>query len=167
MGLAGIIESAAAICGMVAPSVNSYTRMIPGYWAPTDATWGVENRTTALRVIPGSAKSQRVEYRIGAADANPYLALAAALGSGLIGIEQGWEPSDPVTGNAYQQPHDDALSLPRTLWDATQAFKASDIAKSLFGEAFVEHFSASREWEDREFRKHVTDWELSRYFEII
>lgn len=152
---------------MVAPSVNSYTRMIPGYWAPTDATWGVENRTTALRVIPGSAKSQRVEYRIGAADANPYLALAAALGSGLIGIEQGWEPSDPVTGNAYQQPHDDALSLPRTLWDATQAFKASDIAKSLFGEAFVEHFSASREWEDREFRKHVTDWELSRYFEII
>ena len=64
---------------MVAPTVNSYSRMVPGLWAPLDATWGVENRTTALRVIPGSEKSQRVEYRIGSADANPYLALSAAL----------------------------------------------------------------------------------------
>lgn len=152
---------------MVAPSVNSYSRMIPGFWAPTDATWGVENRTTSLRVITGSQKSQRIEYRIGAADANPFLALAAALGSGLIGIEQGWEPSDPVLGNAYQQTHSDTLALPRTLWDATQQFKQSQAAVSLFGQAFVDHFAASREWEDREFRKHVTDWELSRYFEII
>ncbi|MDV5167929.1 glutamine synthetase [Photobacterium rosenbergii] len=152
---------------MVAPSVNSYSRMIPGFWAPTDATWGIENRTTSLRVITGSEKSQRIEYRIGAADANPFLALAAALGSGLIGIEHGWEPSDPVLGNAYQQAHSDTLALPRTLWDATQRFKLSEAAVSLFGEAFVEHFAASREWEDREFRKHVTDWELSRYFEII
>ena len=73
---------------MVAPTVNSYTRLIPGFWAPTAATWGFENRTCALRVIGGSAKSQRVEYRIAAADINPYLALAAAIGSGLWGIEQ-------------------------------------------------------------------------------
>ncbi|WP_299012878.1 glutamine synthetase [uncultured Photobacterium sp.] len=152
---------------MIAPSVNSYSRMIPGFWAPTDATWGVENRTTALRVIAGSAISQRIEYRIGAADANPYLALAAALGSGLYGIARGWEPYAPVVGNAYEQPHQPKLELPRTLWDATQRFKASEAARELFGDAFVEHFAASREWEDREFRKHVTDWELNRYFEII
>ena len=75
------------LLAMVAPTINSYTRLIPGFWAPTDASWGVENRTCALRVIPGSAKSQRVEYRVAAADANPYIILAAALASGLHGIE--------------------------------------------------------------------------------
>jgi glutamine synthetase len=152
---------------MIAPTVNSYSRMIPGFWAPTDATWGVENRTTALRVIPGSDKSQRVEYRLGSADGNPYLALAAALGSGLYGIEQGWEPEAQVKGNAYDQKHPAELALPSTLWDAAQAFKGSDAARSLFGDTFVDHFAASREWEEREFRKHITDWELERYFEII
>ncbi|MGF1689216.1 glutamine synthetase [Photobacterium japonica] len=165
--LAGQQRLMPELLAMVAPSINSYRRMIPGYWAPTDATWGIENRTTALRVIPGSASSQRVEYRIGAADANPYLALAAALGSGLIGIEQGLEPHAPVEGNAYSQPHAQELALPRTLWDATQCFKQSSVAHQLFGTAFVEHFAASREWEEQECRKHVSDWELSRYFEII
>lgn len=152
---------------MIAPTINSYSRMIPGFWAPTDATWGVENRTTALRVIPGSDKSQRVEYRLGSADSNPYLSLAAALGSGLLGIQNKWEPEDAVTGNAYDQSHPKQLALPRTLWDAAQALKASDAARELFGDTFVEHFAASREWEEREFRKHITDWELDRYFEII
>ncbi|KXF80952.1 glutamine synthetase family protein [Enterovibrio coralii] len=152
---------------MIAPTVNSYTRMIPGYWAPTDATWGVENRTTSLRVIPGSDKSQRIEYRLGAADANPYLALAAALASGLYGIEHKLEPHAQIKGNAYDMTHDEALQLPRTLWEAAQSFKQSEAAKAMLGDAFVEHFAASREWEDREFRKHVTDWELDRYFEII
>ena len=85
---------------MVAPTVNSYTRLIPGFWAPTEASWGIENRTCALRAIIGSAKSQRVEYRIAAADINPYLALAAAIGSGLWGIEHRIEPDPPVVGNA-------------------------------------------------------------------
>jgi glutamine synthetase len=80
------------LLAMVAPTVNSYTRLIPGFWAPTTATWGIDNRTCALRAIPGSPKSQRVEYRIAAADINPYLALAAAIGSGLWGIEHGIEP---------------------------------------------------------------------------
>ena len=71
------------ILAMVASTCNSYTRLIPGFWAPTVASWGVDNRTCAIRGIPGSPKSQRVEYRISAADINPYLALAAALGSGL------------------------------------------------------------------------------------
>ncbi len=152
---------------MVAPTVNSYSRLIPGFWAPTDATWGVENRTTALRVIPGSPQSQRVEYRVGAADANPYLALAAALGSGLYGIEKGWEPEPEVKGNAYDLQHATHLGLPKTLWEASQEFKGSGVARELFGDEFVDHYAASREWEEREFRRHITDWELERYFEII
>ncbi len=152
---------------MIAPTINSYSRMIPGFWAPTDASYGVDNRTTALRIIPGSDKSQRVEHRLGSADANPYLALAAALGSGLVGIEQQWEPENEIIGNSYDQKHPEHLALPRTLWDAAQVFKKSDAARSLFGDTFVDHFAASREWEEREFRKHITDWELSRYFEII
>ena len=152
---------------MIAPTVNSYTRLIPGFWAPTDASWGVENRTTALRVIPGSDKSQRIEYRLGSADANPYLALAAALGAGLYGIEQQWDPEAEITGNAYDQQHPQHLALPRTLWESAQALKSSHAGRELFGDAFVEHYAASREWEEREFRKHITDWEMQRYFEII
>ena len=152
---------------MIAPTVNSYTRLIPGFWAPTDATWGVENRTTALRVIPGSEKSQRVEYRLGSADANPYLSLAAALAAGLQGIIHEWEPEDQVKGNAYDQSHSPELALPSTLWEAAQRFKQSEAARTMFGNEFVEHYAASREWEEREFRKHITDWEMDRYFEII
>jgi glutamine synthetase len=152
---------------MIAPTINSYSRLIPGFWAPTEATWGVENRTNALRVISGSDKSQRVEHRLGAADANPYLAIAAALGAGLYGVEKKWEPEMQIKGNAYEQKHPDHLALPKTLWDAAQLFKASEAARALFGDAFVDHFSATREWEEREFRKHITDWEMERYFEII
>jgi glutamine synthetase len=155
------------LLAMVAPTVNSYTRLVPGFWAPSEATCGVENRTCALRIIPGSAKSQRVEYRVAAADANPYLALAAALASGLWGIENRIEPEPLIEGNAYQHKVPEHLALPRTLWDAAQRFKASEMARDWFGTAFVNHFAATREWEEREFRKHVSDWELARYFEII
>ncbi len=155
------------LLAMVAPTVNSYTRMIPGFWAPTHATWGVENRTCALRVIPGSAKSQRVEFRIGAADGNPYLVTAAALAAGLWGIEHALPLAPPISGNSYAIAHAEALALPTTLWDATQRFKASPTARALFGDDFVEHYAATREWEEREARKQITDWQLQRYFEII
>ena len=155
------------LLAMVASTVNSYTRLIPGFWAPTDATWGVENRTCALRAIPGSPKSQRVEYRIAAADINPYIALAAAIGSGLWGIEQKIEPDPPVEGSAYAHAWPEKRQLPRSLWEAAQRLKGSKAARTLFGDAFVEHYAATREWEEREFRKAITDWELARYFEII
>ena len=155
------------LLAMISPTVNSYTRLIPGFWAPTDSAWSVDNRTCALRVIPGSAKSQRIEYRVGAADANPYIILAAALGSGLWGIENKIEPEPVVEGNAYDMKLPEALQLPRTLWEAAQRLKASKMANEWFGEDFVYHFAASREWEEREFRRHITDWELARYFEII
>ena len=165
--MAGVQRYLPEFVALYAQNVNSYTRLVPGYWAPLDATWGLENRTTALRLIPGSAKSQRIEVRIGSADANPYIALAAALGAGLHGIETGLEPEPMVTGNAYTQQFPAHLRLPSTLWEAAQALRASQAARSLFGDAFVEHFAATREWEEREFRRHVTDWELARYFEII
>jgi glutamine synthetase len=152
---------------MVASTVNSYSRLVPGYWAPTSATWGVENRTTALRVIRGGASSQRVEYRIAAADINPYLALAAAIGSGLWGIEQRIEPDAPIEGNAYDRVHPPQRRLPATLYEAAERLAASKPARALFGDAFVEHHAATRQWEEREFRRAVTDWELARYFEII
>ena len=155
------------LLAMIAPTVNSYTRLIPGFWAPTDSAWSVDNRTCALRVISGSAKSQRVEYRVAAADANPYVSLAAAIASGLWGIEHRIEPEPMIEGNAYDRQHPAALQLPRTLWESAQRLKASAVARDWFGEEFVEHFAASREWEEREFRRHVTDWELARYFEII
>ncbi|MDN3521604.1 glutamine synthetase family protein [Halomonas ramblicola] len=155
------------LLAMLAPTVNSYTRLIPGFWAPTDATWGVENRTTALRVIPGGDAAQRVEYRLGSADANPYLAMAAAIASGLHGIEHRLEPDPPVTGNAYDRDHPAHQALPRTLWEAAQRLRGSAAAREFFGDDFVEHFAATREWEERQFRRHITDWELERYFEII
>jgi len=155
------------LLAMVAPNVNSYRRLIPGFWAPTAASWGVENRTTSLRVIPGSAKSTRVEYRVAAADANPYLALAAAVGSGLWGIENKIDAGEPVKGNSYAVDHPAASQLPRTLMEAAGKLKDSKAARALFGDGFVDHYSATRAWEEREFRKAITEWELDRYMEII
>ncbi|MBO6825759.1 MAG: glutamine synthetase [Sneathiella sp.] len=155
------------LLAMVSPTINSYTRLIPGFWAPTDASWGIENRTCALRAIPGSPKAQRVEYRIAAADMNPYLAIAAALGSGLWGIENKIEPSEPIEGSAYDKTFPEEMALPQTLWEAAQRLKKSDAARELFGDEFVDHYAITREWEEREFRKAITNWEMERYFEII
>ena len=155
------------LLAMIAPTINSFTRLIPGFWAPTEASYGIDNRTCALRAIPGGPKSQRVEYRIGAADSNPYIILAAALASGIWGIENKVEPEAPVQGNAYEQKFPKRMQLPSTLWEAAQRLKKSEMAREWFGDAFVDHYAATREWEEREFRKHITDWELERYFEII
>jgi glutamine synthetase len=155
------------LLAMIAGTVNSYSRLVPGYWAPTSATWGLENRTTALRVIRGGPSSQRVEYRIAAADINPYIALAAAIGSGLWGIEHRMEPDAPIEGNSYALEHAPARRLPATLYEAAERLLASKPARALFGDEFVEHYAATRQWEEREFRRAITDWELARYFEII
>ena len=155
------------LLSMIACTVNSYTRLIPGYWAPTSASWGYENRTCALRVIGGAPKSQRVEYRIAAADINPYIAFVASIGSGLWGIENKIEPTAPVEGNAYEKRFPAKMGLPSTLWEAAQKLKGSKAARNLFGDEFVDHYAATREWEEREARKAITDWQLARYFEII
>ena len=126
------------------------------------------NRTTALRAIPGlSGKSTRVEYRLAGADANPYLAVAAGLASGLYGVERRVDPPPPFSGDAYAAPEGAVRPLPRSLEEATEALRSSRAARDLFGDAFVDHFAMTREWEARQFRKAVTDWELQRYFEVI
>ena len=167
--VAGIQTHLPALLAMTAPTIISYTRLVKGAWAPTASTWGIENRTTALRVIEGSAKSQRVEFRVGAADANPYLTAAATLGAGLLGIAAKLPLVEAIQGNAYevQDALPSAQQLPANLLDATRAFEVSDAAIELFGQAFVEHFAASRKWEVREYERHLNDWQLKRYFEII
>ena len=165
--VAGQVRYLPELLSMVCSTINSYRRLVPGMWAPTAANWGIENRTTAIRVIPAGPSGQRSEYRIAPADANPYLAQAAALASGLRGIEEGLELSQAVEGSAYEDPEAGANPLPTSLYDAAVALRKSRMARESFGDAFVDHYAATREWEDREFRKAVTDWDLARYFEII
>jgi len=155
------------LLSMAAPTINSFSRLIPGFWAPTNAGWGIDNRTCALRAIPGSKKSQRVEYRVTAADINPYIAGAAALGSGLWGIENKIEPDEPIKGNAYDKTFAQKRQFPKTLEGAAQRLKDSTAARQLFGDMFVDHYAATRIHESNEFKKYITDWELARYFEII
>lgn len=150
---------------LVAPNINSFTRLAPGFWAPTSASWGIDNRTCALRAISGSEKSQRVEYRVPGADANPYLCIAAALASGLYGIENKLEPSKPAAGNAYLQKEQFA-ALPANLSDAAQQLRGSSIARTWFGDDFVKDYATTREWEAIEASKQVTDWQLARYLEL-
>ncbi len=165
--VAGQVRYLPELLSMVCSTINSYRRLVPGMWAPTSSNWGVENRTTAIRVIPAGPNGQRSEYRIAPADANPYLAEAAALASGLRGIEEGLELPDPILGSAYDAEQSMSSPLPTSLAEASAALRGSSMARECFGDAFVDHFAATREWEDREFRKAVSNWDLERYFEII
>ncbi len=164
--LAGQVKYMPELLPMVCSTINAYRRLVPGMWAPTSASWGIENRTTAIRAIPAGPNGTRSEYRVGPADANPHLALAAALASGLRGIEEDLEPTDPVQGNAYENPGA-ARALPSSLGAASAAFARSAGAREMFGDLFVDHYAATRDWEVREHQKHVADWDLARYFEII
>jgi len=164
--VAGQLACLPEILPMFAPTVNSYKRIGHGDWAPANATWGIDNRTTAVRVIQGRMESARIESRVPGADTNPYLAMAAALASGLYGIKNKLKLDIPETiGNGYQNKKNGVL--PANLMKATEKMANSVIANQLFGEAFVDHFTKTREWEWRQFAGQVTDWELKRYFEII
>jgi glutamine synthetase len=162
--VAGQVALMPAFTALIAPTINSYKRMVRGAWSPTLATWGVDNRTTALRVIPGSPNSTRVEYRFAAADMNPYIAMAASVASGLHGIEKELSLPPVTSGNGYDAK---AAPLPATLRAATRALAESKEARELLGEQFVDHYVATRDWECRQFEAAVTKWELERYFEII
>lgn len=164
--IAGQLKCLPDILPMYAPNINSYKRLVEGAWAPTSMTWAVDNRTTALRAITGGSKSTRLETRVVGSDTNPYLAMAACLASGLYGIENELSLDIAETiGNGYKDLKNG--SLPSNLHEATKQMKQSEIAKSLFGSDFVDHFTKTREWEWRQFSKQVTDWELKRYMEII
>ena len=164
--IAGQLVCLPEILPMFAPTVNSYKRIGHGDWAPANATWGFDNRTAAVRVIQGNMESARIESRIPGADTNPYLAMAAALASGIYGIKNKLKLDIPESvGNSYQNKKTGIL--PANLMNATEKMAGSTIAKELFGEGFVNHFTKTREWEWRQFASQVTDWELKRYFEII
>lgn len=164
--IAGQLACLPEILPMFAPTVNSYKRIGHGDWAPSTVTWGMDNRTASVRVIFGKKENTRIESRVPGADTNPYLALAAALASGLYGIKNKLKLDVPESvGNAYQDKNREIL--PDNLIKATEKMANSRIARALFGDAFVNHFTKTREWEWRQYMNQVTDWELKRYFEII
>ncbi|MFT6000913.1 MAG: glutamine synthetase [Neolewinella sp.] len=150
---------------LFAPNVNSYKRYVAGSWAATRANAGIDNRTVALRMIPGGKNSTRLETRVPGADINPYLAIAGALAAGLYGIEHQLKlPTKLVKGSAYDQAI--GLPLPQDLGAAAGAMKGWEGASDLLGHEFTEHFIRTREWEWEQFLSTVTDWERRRYFEL-
>lgn len=164
--IAGQLYCFPHILPLVAPTVNSYKRLVEGAWAPTTVTWGIDNRTVALRALPTGSKSCRLETRVVGSDTNPYLAIAACLAAGLYGVKNKLPLKQPATlGNGYLD--ETGGRFPKNLLEATVKMRDSKIANELFGETFVQHFTQTREWEWRQFSRVVTDWELKRYFEII
>ncbi|MBK6465829.1 MAG: glutamine synthetase [Rhodobacter sp.] len=165
--IGGQLKYMPELLAMYAPTINSFTRLAPGFWAPTGASWGFDNRTCSLRVVGDSDKSLRVELRPPAADANPYLVLAAALASGLQGIREKADPGPALAGNGYDLRPPARRRFPQSLAEAADRLRRSAMAREWFGDAFVEHFAASRMAEVAAQRAHVSDWELNRYFEMI
>ena len=174
--LGGLQKYSREFMAMIAPTTNSYKRLCVGAWAPINMTWAKENRTTGFRVIEGSPDSQRIENRLAGADANPYLALAATFAAGFLGIKERLQPTEPTYGEAYTMKTEEAYKVPSTLLEAAELFKKSQAARSIWGDQFVDHFSASRIWEYEQFLKNkplfekeqtISSWELERYFEII
>jgi len=163
--IAGQLYCLPQILPMIAPTINSFKRLVEGAWAPTTLTWAVDNRTVALRALPGSSKSCRLETRVAGADVNPYLAMAACLASGLYGVKKNLSLQEATQGNGYTDLR--FGTLPGSLEKATTIMKESPLAEELFGETFVDHFTATRIWECQQYNKSVTDWEKKRYFEII
>jgi glutamine synthetase len=162
--LGGWIQHVPDLMPLYAPTINSYKRFVDASWAPTRLAWSYDNRTAGFRVV-GEGNGLRIECRIAGADANPYLALAAALASGLDGIQNRIEPPELFVGDVYQ-----ARNLPRvpyTLAQATDAFERSEFAKCAFGADVVEHYAHFFRTEVAAFDKAVTDWERKRYFERI
>jgi glutamine synthetase len=164
--LAGQIEALMQFAPMFWPTINSYKRLVDGFWAPVKPTWGLDNRTASFRVIAGSPKATRLETRCPGADINPYLATAAVIAAGMHGVEKRLKlTTPPITGTNVGG--ENVPRAPRSLIETTRIFKTSDLARDWFGDLFVDHFAATREWEHRQWQDAVTDWELKRYFEII
>ncbi|MEK7991988.1 MAG: glutamine synthetase [Thiotrichaceae bacterium] len=172
--IAGQLMCLPEILPMFAPVVNSYKRLHPYSVAPINTTWGVDNRTCALRVLSESPESTRIEHRVAGADMNPYLAMSACLASGLYGILNNLTlDTVPIKGNAYEDTQ--SAPLANHLQAATEKMKQSEIARELFGEVFVDHFVKTREWECVQYIEcahkvlstEESDWELKRYFELI
>jgi glutamine synthetase len=147
-----------------APTVNSYKRFRAGSWAPTRLAWCYDNRTASFRVV-GAGPSLRIECRIPGADCNPYLAIAAAIASGLDGIARKTEPPPIFEGDVYSAT--ELQSIPATLREATDLFAASPLVRDTLGPEVVAHYAHFFRSEQAAFDASVTDWERLRYFEQI
>ncbi|KAK5668832.1 hypothetical protein QVD99_004615 [Batrachochytrium dendrobatidis] len=167
--IAGILLGLPSIMAIMAPTINSYKRLVENYWAPLTVSYGQENRTTSIRIIGpplNSPESTRIEVRVPGADVNPYLAVAAILACGMHGIRNNLSlPFPPAKGDVTNQ---DAKLLPRTLLDAVQCMQEKNsMARLVLGDEFVDHFVATRLHELRLWSNAVTDWEIKRYMETI
>ncbi len=160
--IAGVVDHLPAASLLLNPTVNSYKRLVPGWFAPINATWGYENRSCAVRAIRSDrAELWRFECRRPGADANPYLALAAVAASAADGIRNKAEPPPPIEGDAYGRA--DLPELPGSLEAALRAFDEDQVLRSGLGDGFSEYFATSRAWELKAWRETVTDWERERY----
>ncbi|HLG87251.1 MAG TPA: glutamine synthetase family protein [Alphaproteobacteria bacterium] len=153
--IAGLQKYIPAAMPLMAPNVNSYRRLIQGEDAPINVHWGQDNRTAGLRVPVSTPQSRRVENRVAGADANPYLAIAASLACGYLGIEQELEPTDPVKGSAHRL----AFTLPRHQFDALNKLNASRPLREILGERFIEALTAVKEAEYEAYQRVISSWE--------
>lgn len=160
--MGGLLKYAPEFTYFLAPYINSYKRFIKGSFAPTRTIWSVDNRTAGFRLCGDGTKSVRVECRIGGADLNPYLALAALLAAGIKGIEDGLELAPPATGDAYQG---ESGMIPKTLLQARETLLGSQMLREAMGDDVVTHYARAAEWEIEEFDRIVTDYEVARGFE--
>jgi glutamine synthetase len=164
--LAGILEGTKPLFALYAPTINSYKRYMSGSWAATDLNWGFQNRTTAVRLIEDRVAKSHLEVRAPGADANPYLALTAALASGLYGIQHEMKLAlTEQKGNAYAQK--DGITLPKSLEEAVIEMKGSPLTKKMLNAAFIDHFLMTRDFEITQHQKAVTNWEINRYLDMI
>lgn len=161
--MAGLIAHAPDYTAFLAPYVNSYKRFATGSFAPTKTVWSVDNRTAGFRLCGAGTEGVRVECRIGGSDLNPYLAQAAMLAAGIDGIEKGMTLPPPTRGDIYAD--DTAADIPRTLRAATERLRGSSFLREAMGEGVIDHYTRCAEWEQEEFDRAVTDWEIARGFE--
>jgi glutamine synthetase len=165
--IAGVLQLLPDLMPMFAGTVNSYRRYVPGNWAPRTATWGIGNYTCGLRIVAGAPEDTRVEFRLPGADTNPHLAFAMLLGAGLYGIEHKLEPPPMTTDIGREFVHESIGPLPRTLLEAAEKMRGSVLAKAMFGERFVAHFTESCIQEDHLMRRHISAFERRRYLHHV
>ena len=161
--VAGLLHHASEITYFLAPYINSYKRFMAGTFAPTKAIWSMDNRTAGYRVCGAGTKAVRIECRVGGADLNPYLAMAALLAAGIDGIENKRELEPEFVGDAYGG--EGAREIPSTLRDATAALNGSKMLRSAFGDDVIDHYVHAANYEQFESDRRVTDWDLRRGFE--
>lgn len=159
----GLLTYAGDITYFLAPFINSYKRFQAGTFAPTKAIWSSDNRTAGFRLCGENTKGVRVECRIGGADLNPYLAYAALIAAGLKGVEDKLTLEPAFTGDAYVG--EKLREVHKTLRDAIAAMQGSTMLREAFGEPVIGHYVHTGNWEQFEYDRRVTDWELKRGFE--